>query len=197
LDKTLKCKFFEYLNRLSGKDYLAAIISFGAAPTIEGKKPSSLMTFTIQRKNLLGLWQCHKQELCRELNLDFFELKDRAESVTVLFYKRIVLERYVANKRNQAYLNKIGYQEAVVLEQKLQFLKERFAYSCPHEVGIFLGIPVEDVEGFIENKGKNYLMCRYWKVYQNRKRAEQLFRIYDEARSNIASTVLNVSQEYN
>lgn len=192
LNTALKFKFYEHLNKLSGKDYLSAVISFGAAPTIKGKKPSSLMTFTAWRKNSLALWQCHKHELCRDLDLDFFELKKRPESVTVLLYRGIMLERYVANKRNQTYLSKIGYRETDTLERQLQFLKERFQYFCPHEVGIFLGIPAEDVEGFIENSGKNYLMCRYWKVYQNRKRAELLFNIYDETRRNIASSVLNI-----
>lgn len=197
MDTALKFKYLEYLNRLQGKDCLAATISFGAAPTIKGKKPSSLLTFTIRRKNLFTLWHCHKEELCRELNLEFFELKGGAERVTVLFYRRKMLERYVAHRRNQAFLNSVGYQEAVALEQKLQLLKERFAYTCNHEVGIFLGIPVEDVVGFVENKGKNYLMCRYWKVYQNRERAELLFRIYDEARSSIANAVVGFSERIN
>ena len=194
MDSALQFKYLECLNRLQGKDYLTATISFGAAPTIKGKKPSSLLNFTNKRKNLFTLWHCYKKELCRELNLEFFELKNRAESATVLFYRRNMLEKHVALSRNHSFLNSVGYQEAVALEQKLQLLKKRFVHSCTHEVGIFLGIPVEDVIGFMENKGKNYLMCRYWKVYQNRERAELLFRVYDEARSNIASAVVNFNE---
>lgn len=37
----------------------------------------------------------------------------------------------------------------------------------PHEMGILLGYPVEDVEGFIINNGKNELYTGYWKVYDN------------------------------
>jgi len=196
VDRAQKFKYLECLNRLQGKDFLAATISFGAAPTIKGKKPSSLLTFTMWRKNLFTLWHCYKKELCRELNLEYFELKDGGEIVPVLFYRREMLERHVANKRNQAFLNSVGYQEAVTLDEKLQLLKNRFASTCTHEVGIFLGIPVEDVEGFMEHKGKQYLLSRYWKVYRNRERAELLFRIYDEARSNIASAVVSFSEEY-
>ena len=197
MDTALKFKYLKCLNRLQGKDYLAATISFGAAPTIKGKKPASLLAFTLWRKNLLALWHHYKEELCRELDLEFFELRDGLESAIVLFYRKKMLEKHIALERNQSFLDSAGYQEAVALEEKLQLLKERFACTCTHEVGIFLGIPVDDVVGFVENKGKNYLLCRYWKVYQNRKRAELLFKIYDEARSNIASAVVSRSERIN
>jgi hypothetical protein len=190
LDTTFKLKDLECLDRLEGKDYLAAVISYGAAPTIKGRKPSSLIAFSTRRKNLFALWHCFKQEICPEFNLEYFELKDGAEIAIVLFYRRKMLERYLGNSRNLEFLNSVGYQEAVSWEEKLQLLKSRFAFTCPHEVGIFLGFPVDDVKGFIENKGKNYLLSRYWKVYRNRERAEHLFRIYDDAAFDAASAVI-------
>jgi hypothetical protein len=105
-----------------------------------------------------------------------------------------MLEKYLTNKNNIVFLNSLGYQEAVSLEEKLSLLKSRFAFACPHEVGIFLGFPVEDVKGFIDNKGKNYLLARYWKVYLNRQRAELLFKIYDQARVDAARAVIRYSQ---
>lgn len=191
LDTALKLKIVESVNSLQGKEFLSAVISLGAAPTIKGKKPASLLTFTVQRKNLLSLWQLHKEEICDILNLAYFELKYREKSVTVLFYNRAILENHVAGERNKDFLNKAGYLETFSLEQKLQLLKERYNCSCPHEVGIFLGIPVEDVEGFIKHKGKNSLLCRYWKVYQDQRRAELLFNIYDRAKMSIASEIFH------
>ena len=37
----------------------------------------------------------------------------------------------------------------------------------PHEIGVFLGYPLDDVKGFIKNEGKKYLMIGYWKVYSD------------------------------
>ena len=34
-------------------------------------------------------------------------------------------------------------------------------HDFPHEIGIFLGYPLEDVVGFIENQGKNYTCSGY------------------------------------
>lgn len=45
----------------------------------------------------------------------------------------------------------------------------------PHEIGVFLGYPLEDVKGFIQNKGNNYLCAGYWKVYHDELSARRLF----------------------
>lgn len=49
----------------------------------------------------------------------------------------------------------------------------------PHEMGLILGYPVEDVRGFIENNGQNYLYSGYWKVYENLKEKLELFKSYE------------------
>lgn len=190
MDAALKLKLVERVNCLEGREFLLGIISLGAAPTIKDRKPSSLLTFTISRKDLLSNWLFHKQEVCETLNLDHLELKNREKSTTVLFYKRALLEKHVAGERNRAFLCKAGYPVASSLEQKLHLLKEKFGCSCPHEIGIFLGIPVEDVEGFIRHRGKNPLLCGYWKVYHHRERAETLFYMYDQAKISVAGEIL-------
>ena len=54
---------------------------------------------------------------------------------------------------------------------RIHLSKEDF----PHEIGIFLGYPLEDVIGFIENKGKNPKCSGCWKVYCNPQEAEKMF----------------------
>ena len=48
----------------------------------------------------------------------------------------------------------------------------------PHEIGFFLGYPYEDVIGFIENRGQNYLEVGPWKVYANQSQARRTFARY-------------------
>ncbi|MDD3895040.1 MAG: DUF3793 family protein [Syntrophomonadaceae bacterium] len=175
---------------MEGKEYMASLIAFGAAPTVMGMKPSSLMAFNSKAKGRMFLWQRYGREICEELKIQYLILKEGDENILVLFYRRAMLEFFVNKERSLQFLGRMGYGEAVTLEQKLQMLKKRFKELCPHEVGIFLGIPVEDVEGFIKHKGKECLMCRYWKVYRNPRRAEILFSVYDTARSSIAMAVV-------
>jgi len=48
---------------------------------------------------------------------------------------------------------------------------------------VFLGYPLEDVLGFIENDGKNCLACGCWKVYANECAALAAFRRYEKCKS--------------
>ena len=52
----------------------------------------------------------------------------------------------------------------------------------PHEIGLFLGYPVEDVLGFIENAGQNCKCCGCWKVYCNECEAVRTFARYKKCR---------------
>lgn len=195
MDKELQLQFVKALHKLEGKEYIASLVAFGAAPTLKGKKPSSLLAFNNRGKNHLALWKRYGPEICKELELHYYELKNGDENMLVLFYRKAMLEWHVSNKRSLQFLRSLGYGRAETLEQKLQVLKQRFKEHCPHEVGIFLGIPLEDVIGFIKHKGKEYLMCRYWKVYWNPRRAELIFRDYDKARSSVAIAVLRKTKD--
>ena len=59
---------------------------------------------------------------------------------------------------------------------------EKRGLGFPHEIGVFLGYPPEDVKGFIENEGQKYLMIGYWKVYSDLARARMIFKEYDRAK---------------
>lgn len=61
-------------------------------------------------------------------------------------------------------------------------LKERMGKSAsfPHEIGLMLGYPPEDVKGFIDNEGKNYKLCGMWKVYGDEKKASILWARYEK-----------------
>ncbi|HIV44210.1 MAG TPA: DUF3793 family protein [Candidatus Faecalibacterium avium] len=45
----------------------------------------------------------------------------------------------------------------------------------PHEIGVFLGYPLEDVVGFIRNRGQNFTCCGCWKAYGDPDAARRLF----------------------
>ena len=48
----------------------------------------------------------------------------------------------------------------------------------PHEVGLFLSYPPEDVKGFIENRAANAKCTGVWKVYGDEWQARQTFAKY-------------------
>ena len=52
--------------------------------------------------------------------------------------------------------------------------------AFPHEIGLFLGYPPEDVHGFIENKAQGYKCVGGWKVYGDVQAAEKRFAKYQK-----------------
>lgn len=61
----------------------------------------------------------------------------------------------------------------------VQLMKRlRYSEQFPHEIGLFLGYPVEDVVGFIENRAGGYKLTGYWKVYGDLEQAKRTFARY-------------------
>ena len=74
----------------------------------------------------------------------------------------------------------------------------------PHEIGLFLSYPPEDVIGFIEHHAADFKYAGLWKVYGDEQRARDLFAKYQRcteiycqrlhAGSSIAQLAVNVQQ---
>ncbi len=60
----------------------------------------------------------------------------------------------------------------------------------PHEIGVLLGYPLEDVIGFIESQ--SCIMIGTWKVYNsNPDEAQQRFKLYKSVREYFIKEVRN------
>ncbi|HWR62600.1 MAG TPA: DUF3793 family protein [Clostridia bacterium] len=184
-------EFARTVESLEDKEYLVSTIAYSAAPTVEGKKPSTIVNLSKNRRNLFQLWQKHKADVTHGLGVSFFELRQNEEGILVLIYKPDLLEKYLLRKSSTSFLSSYGYHRGMSLEEHLEQLKLRYRRGCPHELGIFLGYPVKDVIGFIENRGKDCLLCRYWKVYHNPRRAMCVFDAYDKAKIKVAYAILD------
>ena len=103
--------------------------------------------------------------------------------------------------------NEMGYfekdgSEAFLACRILGELSRRMSsYFCgedefPHEVGVLLGYPTEDVEDYIRLEGREFLFVGYWKVYHNEQRARKLFAAFDEARETTVREVLEGKELY-
>lgn len=64
-------------------------------------------------------------------------------------------------------------------KQCLRHLMERLdqQQDFPHEIGLFLGYPPEDVDGFITHR-EECKCCGYWKVYGDVEAAQRTFARY-------------------
>jgi hypothetical protein len=148
--------------------------------------------------SIASAWDSRKEELLRKFKLDAFTLASRSapgdSMVLLVLYKKELLSRFLFRKEALKILEPLGYGpcgrcvEACLarLRERLEGLKENF----PHEVGLFLGYPPEDVEGFIRNEGRNPLDVGYWKVYGNVRRARKTFRMFRRAERSAARSMI-------
>lgn len=99
--------------------------------------------------------------------------------VLILVYRKSKLKEDLQKNGVAEFLSPYGYQNSSVA-QCIENLKYRLAFreEFPHEIGIFLGYPLGDVVGFIENAGHNSKCIGYWKVYCNECEAMKLFAKY-------------------
>ena len=86
------------------------------------------------------------------------------------------LERRLEDPEIRRFLSQYGYEEWSE-GACLDCLKRHICDqpSFPHEVGIFLDYPLEDVVGFIRHRGKCFTCCGCWKSYGDPAAAQQHF----------------------
>ncbi len=158
------------------------MLAFYGAPTLAGIKTGSLISLRKREfhdvLNLINQYgRCLK---CRDIFIT--KISESRDAIVVFIYRRQALRLALMDGQNQEILRAFGYDSYESIEEKLEYLKLRMQTekTFPHEVGVFLGYPYEDIRGFMEHKGKFYKACGYWKVYSDVSKAEKLFQQYTQ-----------------
>lgn len=177
-----------YMNENTRVKKVKFYIANQCAPVIEYLKPANLLM--MEEKD-------QKEYACclGEWKLDHYALYQEKTMISMLIYRRNLLERVIDQPENKEYLYQCGYENQC-MDQKLSFLGERIRKyytdhrTYPHELGIFLGYPLHDVIGFIQNQGSRSLLSGYWKVYAQAEQAKRIFHEYDESRRRLLSKLV-------
>ena len=157
-------------------------LAFHSAPTLLGVKCANLISFDMCEGTIAEYLHEFADKLS-ENGLAAIQLCECCKRTLVYIYNVKMLTAWLSMPKVRQFLSEYGYTCDMSLEQKLRRLSCRISCgSFPHEIGAFLGYPVEDIRGFISNSGKNCLLCGYWKVYDNAEKAQQTFKTYDRCR---------------
>lgn len=149
------------------------------SPTLAGMKTANMFSCTFADTNEMRESIRCLNRLLGKKGLRIVPLKYEHNRALIYFYRPTHLSRDLRHDTAYRLLNERGYKtetaECCIL-QLIKRLKENDDF--PHEIGLFLGYPPEDVCGFIENEAKDCKCVGCWKVYGDEETAKKTFAKY-------------------
>jgi hypothetical protein len=175
--------------------YAAYLLACFCMPVLLQMKPSSLIPADPRyMKDRISFLQTLVSEI-KPFGCRFAMIYEDRQVFLLLIYHERKLTETLTKPENRLFLEAWGYPtEGNVIEDTLDKLKERYqGYQSlrditgdrdilraqyPHEIGVVLGYPLEDVKDFIRYRGSGYLICGCWKVYHDAENARRIFEKY-------------------
>lgn len=156
------------------------LLALHCAPTLAGLKAASLVSVGKQKYgDAAALLRAYAPSLTSR-GVFVETLAEDARRALLFLYRKQALEEALRQAKSRALLSEFGYETSGSLEGQIARLKARMRESAefPHEIGLFLGYPCDDVRGFIRYGGRAAKCEGYWKVYADAARATALFARY-------------------
>ncbi len=154
------------------------------APTLVGIKTANLFNEYYEDKDELLKEIKNFNNIFKSYGLNMIPITIGNGRALIYVYRINDLKNDFNNNIAKELLTEYGYNTNDIF-MSLRRLSQKIEKhgDFPHEIGLFLGYPPEDVKGFIDNNAKNYKLSGYWKVYGDEKKAIELFRKYRKCQS--------------
>lgn len=164
------------------------VIAHFCAPALAGIKPSNIISCRMSEKAEI---YAQLEKLNARLNKKdiYFEvLSEGSRRILIMVYRKKTLEKHLKSANTAKFLYAYGYDTEI--GKSLETLKSRLkGCEFPHEIGAFLGYPINDIYAFINHRGKGCLLTGEWKVYENADKARELFRRYNACRCAVVKRI--------
>lgn len=162
------------------EDYLVQY----CAPTLAGIKTANLFNCPYgERESFMASVRCMNHRI-RHKGVRIVPLRFSEKRALIYIYRPGKLAEDLGQQEAVRLLAEQGYDTMSCdrcicqLGQRLRQQKE-----FPHEIGLFLGYPPEDVCGFIENQACGFKCVGCWKVYGDEDAAKKKFAQYKKCTS--------------
>ena len=153
-------------------------LAWHCAPSLAGIKAADLLSWTVEGREGADLLSHYAGLLSR-----------RGRTLLLIFRPRR-LDCWLAQAKVREMLDRAGYPVSRGTEAMLAHLRRRLqGGEFPHEIGLFLGYPPGDVEGFLRDGGRHCKLCGPWKVYDNVEEAARRFAAFHRCRDALTQRV--------
>ena len=157
-----------------------ALVIRHCSPTLAGIKTGNLFSCDCPcKKDLIKALSGLNRKLVPK-GIRILPLRVRKGRALIYVYRPHALENDLTDQSARELLLQYGYLPGNLnacllrLIQRLDSVEE-----FPHEIGLFLSYPPEDVWGFILNRACNHKCQGCWKVYGNEQKARSIFEKYN------------------
>ena len=148
------------------------------APTLAGFKTGNIFNYFSDSTTVHNTIEEYRTIL-EPLGIHICVLNKKTNNSLIYVYRAKKLAEDFNNPAIVDFLSSYGY-DSNNITSAINTLRNRIndCDGFPHEIGVFLSYPLEDIIGFIENCGSNFKCNGYWKVYHNEQSAKEAFSIY-------------------
>ena len=175
------------------EDYLIKYCS----PTLASLKSGSLFNCRCSKDTELNESISEWNTTLMSRGISIYLLRRTDTTALIYVYRQSAITETLSDPEIQAFLRSYGYDacnccggcisDQCSIENCLKHLESRIIsrngnneMRFPHEIGIFLGYPLADVAGFINNNGRNCKCIGTWKVYGDAAYARKAFARYSK-----------------
>jgi len=166
-------------------------LAWHCAPSLVGIKAADMICWEPPARDTAEFLQHYTETLAR-LGVCLRVLRPCGNRLLMLVFRPKLLEKCLSQPDVQAALAEEGYPmhprtdtDALLDHLCRRLEREEF----PHEIGLFLGYPVADVEGFRIHGGRNCKLSGCWKVYGDADYARRMFERFLRCRQALTRRV--------
>lgn len=146
------------------------------SPTLAGMKTGNMFTYAFTNSQDMKNSIRKINNRLRNKGLRVLPLREQNGKTLIYVFRPELLKRDLKCKTACRLLSENGYccnAPHKCVKHLMSRLNECDGF--PHEIGLFLGYPPDDVCAFIENKGAGCRAVGCWKVYSNEDEAVRTF----------------------
>lgn len=161
-------------------------LAWHCGPALAGIKPGNLVVFKKSEFTDINYRIDLLNEKFNKKDI-YFNIVCQCEKRAMVFvYRKDKLTKHLEKPEIKNFLLAYGYSDFSDVNALLKRLSERLKTAeFPHEIGAFLGYPIEDIKGFISHRDKDCKLVGDWRVYSNPETAELTFKRYKTVRKTI------------
>lgn len=183
--------FYKSLNKMEERECIEKFLLYNASLVVTQAKPSATITLKKGVDSIYEKWVKYGENFLKSIDIKYINLRECENALIILIYDTKELSNYIFKKENKSFLTKLGYSDENDLNVYLKILKRRYEeFNCPHELGVFLGYPLDDVKDFMNCSSKKCLACGYWRVYNDYNTAKEIFNTYDMIKEKTVNFIL-------